>query len=271
MIWPALWLCAVALGVGTSGLAPAEEPPEHLVRASLISERDAVQPGHEVTVAVRLRIAPKWHVYWQNPGDAGVPTTFELSLPEGVESPGVAWPAPERLVHPDGFVDFAYEGEVLFLIPLRVPADFASEQLEVEVAVTWLVCKESCIPGEAKLKLALPVRAAQAPASSEAKAIAATRARLATTLPDGVTARFEGLELRLGAPGAAGLTWFPLLPAAQGPSDLHALTSEGSSLAITYPAGVRKAKRVRGLLALRGAERTTYHWVDVSPPDASAN
>ena len=265
-------LCCSSLPCASPAFAEdVAEDEEVLVQASLLAEREAFEPGQEATLALRLVIAPKWHVYWQNPGDGGVPTTFALELPAGVKSPGVAWPAPLRLAHEDGFVDFAYEGEVLFLIPVKVPQDFRGETLAVEVAVTWLVCKESCIPGEAKVRLALPVRAGTAKESPHAKAIAAARARLATPLPKGVSARFDGLELRLSAPGAQGLTWFPLLPEAAGPRDLRALEAKGSALTITYPEGVRKAKQVRGLLALRGAEGTTYHWVEVSAPDASAN
>lgn len=39
--------------------------------ASLISDIDTVAPGKSFHIGLRLRLAPGWHTYWQNPGDAG--------------------------------------------------------------------------------------------------------------------------------------------------------------------------------------------------------
>ena len=38
----------------------------------MVSDTDAVAPGTAFRVALRMRMAPGWHTYWVNPGDAGV-------------------------------------------------------------------------------------------------------------------------------------------------------------------------------------------------------
>ena len=43
----------------------------------------AVAPGGTITVALEEKIAPGWHTYWKNPGDAGAPTEIDWTLPPG--------------------------------------------------------------------------------------------------------------------------------------------------------------------------------------------
>ena len=67
------------------------------VEAELISEYKEVSPGQVVTVLLRTLIRPKWHTYWQNPGDSGAPTTMDWILPDGFKAGEIQWPYPERL------------------------------------------------------------------------------------------------------------------------------------------------------------------------------
>ena len=41
---------------------------------SLVSDTDAVAPGTPFRIGLHVRLAPGWHTYWKNPGDAGAPT-----------------------------------------------------------------------------------------------------------------------------------------------------------------------------------------------------
>jgi DsbC/DsbD-like thiol-disulfide interchange protein len=49
--------------------------PSH-VQASLVAADATVQPGHPVTVALRLVHDAHWHTYWINPG-TGYPTKID--------------------------------------------------------------------------------------------------------------------------------------------------------------------------------------------------
>src|SRR6476661_10411436 len=80
--------------------------------ASLVSEVDSAAPDQPFRIGLRLRLAPGWHTYWQNPGDAGIPPELELTLPPGVTAGPITWPVPQRL--PEGpLMTYAYTGEVL--------------------------------------------------------------------------------------------------------------------------------------------------------------
>ncbi len=74
------------------------------VRAELIAHApEGVVPGKPVMLGLKIEHQPEWHTYWRNPGDSGLPTTLEWSLPAGVMAGDIAWPAPKKLAgRPDG-------------------------------------------------------------------------------------------------------------------------------------------------------------------------
>jgi thiol:disulfide interchange protein DsbD len=119
---------------------------------------------------IRIQMAPGWHTYWRNPGDSGLATTANWRLQDAtgasVAEPRLiaqAWPTPSRLaVGP--LANYGYENQVVLGFELEMPKGLAgSRQLIAEAS--WLVCKDVCIPGEAKLAIDLPVvaTAQQAP------------------------------------------------------------------------------------------------------------
>jgi thiol:disulfide interchange protein DsbD len=111
---------ALAVLLGHAAVALAEPVRTPRVEAELVPERTAWVPGQPTTVALRLKMKPGWHVYWQNPGDSGLPTTIDWKLPAGFTAGPIQWPAPHAL--PAGpLINYGYEGEVLHLIDLKVP------------------------------------------------------------------------------------------------------------------------------------------------------
>jgi thiol:disulfide interchange protein DsbD len=118
------------------------------------------------TVGIRFVPDPGWHLYWKNPGDSGAPPRFRLRA-EGARCGEVGWPYPVRMQY-GTFVDFGYEGEVVF--PLDVKPE-GGGSARVEAKLEWAVCKEICIIGTGILALERPVRA-------EEKWKSAARARL---------------------------------------------------------------------------------------------
>ena len=53
------------------------------VRAELLADASAIKPGEPFWVGLRQTIRPKWHTYWKNPGDSGLPTEITWKLPDG--------------------------------------------------------------------------------------------------------------------------------------------------------------------------------------------
>lgn len=126
---------------------------------SLVSESAAVTPGQQVRIGLRQRLAPHWHTYWKNPGDAGSPPNIEFTLPEGVTVSDIAWPGPDRfLIGP--VASYGYEDEIVFPMTLAVPQTAQpGTRLRIEAYADWVVCEKECIPEDGKFRLDLPVDA----------------------------------------------------------------------------------------------------------------
>src|SRR5262249_12940294 len=126
------------------------------VHARLLTETLSLQRNHDGWLAVELTIEPGWHVYWRNPGDAGLATSVKWKLPPQVSAGPIAWPRPERF-SARSIVGYGYRERVALLVPLKVPSRFTSETLTMEAVVSWLACAEVCVPGGQTLTLTVPV------------------------------------------------------------------------------------------------------------------
>ena len=151
--------------------------PEKHVDAELIAATDAIVPGQPLTVGLRLKHENEWHTYWQVPGDSGLPTQIKWQLPAGFNAGADRLAASEAL--PVGpLMNFGYEGETLLLTTVQVPADLpVGTPVTLNAKASWLECKDVCIPGDAQVKLTLPVKPQAAPSSSAAL-FKATQARV---------------------------------------------------------------------------------------------
>jgi DsbC/DsbD-like thiol-disulfide interchange protein len=141
----ALVLTARAAGAGAVYMQP--------VSATLVADAARVVPGQPFTVGVLLTIQRGWHVYWQNPGDSGLPTSVKLVLPEGVTAGALRWPLPTRFEQPGNLVGYGYADRVLLAAPLTATAP---TDAPLRADVGWLACEQLCIRGKASVDLAQP-------------------------------------------------------------------------------------------------------------------
>jgi thiol:disulfide interchange protein DsbD len=162
-----VFVLAAALPASAQRSAPASEPKDtkaafdapHL-RVELLVPGNTLYSDKKLNEAgLYFKLEPGWHVYWKNAGDSGEPPSIQWTLPKGITATPMQFPAPKRL--PLGpLMDYGYENEVLF------PFDFeVSDNLDrggkigdvgpytLHAKVSWLVCREVCIPGKAELEL----------------------------------------------------------------------------------------------------------------------
>ncbi len=124
-------------------------------RVQLLLSADTVRPGDMIWAGVDMKMDPGWHTYWKNPGEAGMATKIEWQLPPGVTAGETEWPLPEKLP-PAEVTTYGYNDEVMLLVPLKVPADFKPGlQFDLKAKVSWLECKEECVPGNANVEATL--------------------------------------------------------------------------------------------------------------------
>jgi len=177
----ALLLLLLAAPALAQAPGPAVVQTEN-VRAELLADVSAVKPGQPFWVGLRQVIRPKWHTYWKNPGDSGLPTEIAWKLPEGVTAGPIVWPRP-NFYDIGGIVNYGFQDEAVLLVQVTPPATLTGS-LPLVAEANWLVCEDVCIPEEAKLELVLPVTATGAPASPETlKIFEAARQRVPLPSP----------------------------------------------------------------------------------------
>ncbi len=137
---------------------------------SLVSDHAAVSPGQVLRIGLRQRLAPHWHTYWKNPGDAGSPPNIAFTLPQGATVGEIDWPGPDRFII-GPVASYGYENEIVFPMRLTVPQDARpGSELVIEAGGDWVVCEKECIPEEGKFRLSLPVEASPRPAAADIRA-----------------------------------------------------------------------------------------------------
>jgi len=211
----------IALTLATPPLVAQAAPTARAVvghvTVELLAENKSFKPGAKAAIGIELRHEPGWHTYWINPGDSGLPTRVDWSLPENYRAGEIEWPAPQRF-ELGGLYNFGYDTVVVLPVTLDVPLSAPlNSAAALAVKAKWLVCShEICIPGAATLELTVPVSSNEPLANERAaKTFAQARARTpiiaawrgeAQMLADRVHIELRGKNL----PGAAGLDAFPV-------------------------------------------------------------
>jgi thiol:disulfide interchange protein DsbD len=137
------WFCLMAL---TANAAHTQ--------VQLLLSANSARPGDTIWVGVDMKMDPAWHTYWKNPGEAGMATEIKWQLPPGVTAGETQWPLPEKLP-PVEVTTYGYSHEVVLLVPLKLGADLKPGPLDLKAKVSWLECKEECVPGSATVEATL--------------------------------------------------------------------------------------------------------------------
>ncbi len=208
-----LWcLCWLVLLPGPARAAESAVASTDHDQATLVTDRDGWAAGRPLGVALRLRLAPGWHTYWSNPGDAGeAPTVVVTASGGGTGQTGtILWPTPKRL--PEGpLMSYAYTGDVLLPMILTPQKTGNGGPLLLKATADWLACANVCVPEHAALTLTLPD--GDAP-SAQARLFAAARADTPVASPFAARIAVDGTFTLQGAglsPASVAGAWlFPL-------------------------------------------------------------
>ncbi len=208
------WLLMGALMLCAAPTLSAAASDPHLT-VELRSRDSALAPNHDATLGLYFKLESGWHIYWQNPGDAGEPPTIAWRLPPGVTASAMQFPAPKQ-IRLGSLMDFGYEGDVLFPVVVHADGSLKAGGHETLAAdVRWLVCREVCIPGRQALSIDLPVATSVARVAANAGLFSQTQERLPQPLPAKSRASIVSakdrflIRLRLGH-SASSAVFFPL-------------------------------------------------------------
>ncbi len=144
--------CMAVLFLAAPVLA-AEGPWQRNEQSSLrlVTPYEVASPEGEYWFGVEFELAPGWHVYWKNAGDAGYPPALDLSATAEVTQAELLFPAPHRYNLAGGLVAFGYSDQVIYPVRSKIQAEGLS--LELLVNVDYVVCEAECIPYRHDLEL----------------------------------------------------------------------------------------------------------------------
>lgn len=266
---------AIESSAGASvGEAAASDEP---VRARLVCDRTAIEPGGVLRLGVLFDIDAGWHLFWDGCNNTGYPITVRPSFPAGFAARELEWPAPERLVSPGDILDHVYARQVLVMLPVDVPRDAEiGSTVTLSCALEWVACREACVIGGADVSLRLPVAARGRPAASPHAALfERSRARVPQPLAPATaawSARWEGETLILEAGAARSLAFLPRSGCEMFVDPLSDCAAEGSRLAIHTRRTEHDAGPLRGVLEIHeeGAASPRYVALEVPLSHSSA-
>lgn len=160
---PSALLAALAIGVifisGSSGLGLAASKGQSAwsdqtsSKVRIVSGTLEAEGAPALYAGIQLRMEPGWKTYWRNPGDSGVPPSFDWSASKNLKNAEVLYPAPHRFADANGTA-IGYGDEVVF--PVRVTPEREGEPVTLSLTFDYGLCKDLCIPNTVELEVVLP-------------------------------------------------------------------------------------------------------------------
>ena len=121
-----------------------------LIKATIICGTSSFE--RPFTIGIKLKMEPGWHTYWKNPGDSGIPIEVEAIGAEPYRIGPLQFPTPRKFSSEVG-VSYGYDDSVIILAQVYPPKNVDGVAPPAfDIKVSWLVCKQICLPGSATLR-----------------------------------------------------------------------------------------------------------------------
>ncbi|CAO5683097.1 MAG: Thiol:disulfide interchange protein DsbD [Holosporales bacterium] len=128
------------IGIFQSGYSSDFTSPQVSVA---IEHTEIPEKSGDFYVVVTFSPQKGWHLYWQNPGDSGMPPKVEFELPAFAKASFLGFPSP-KLYRKNGITSFIYDEP--FSLIYQISTTETLDPKDIKLDLNWLVCKDSCIP-----------------------------------------------------------------------------------------------------------------------------
>ncbi|WP_374699051.1 protein-disulfide reductase DsbD domain-containing protein [Wolbachia endosymbiont (group B) of Limnophora tigrina] len=107
--------------------------------------------------AIKVTVEPGWHIYYKDPGDFGLPTSFDCK--GNTLNIDIYWPTPKEhrdKVGREIFISNVYKDMVLFPFKMNV---FSNQgYIDLNFHINYAICKDRCIPKNVEIKTRQPLK-----------------------------------------------------------------------------------------------------------------
>jgi DsbC/DsbD-like thiol-disulfide interchange protein len=193
-----VYITGAILGIAAAGAALAAMPSaspwvtSNASKARLVSGSVELDGKSTLIAGVQLRINSGWKTYWKNPGDSGVPPSFDWSGSKNLQQAEPLYPAPHSFAEANGTA-IGYADEVVF--PVKLTPQREGEPIELKLAFSYGLCKDLCVPNDVTLDLIV----SPAIGKGDAALIESFLARVPKLGKPGLLPELGGIEARLQA------------------------------------------------------------------------
>ena len=109
--------------------------------------------GKNLLIGLEYEMEPGWKTYWKSPGDGGFAQSISWQNSTNIKNVNILWPTPVEF-EILGLTSLGYQNDIIF--PLEIELEDELQNTFLNLHVTFLICKDVCIPGDAKVFLEIP-------------------------------------------------------------------------------------------------------------------
>jgi thiol:disulfide interchange protein DsbD len=125
---------------------------------TLKSSTESIQPNSDFWLFLDWKLNPNWYIYAQDPGDGGLPPTFNFDLPHGITVEETRWSKPKDLSK-QGLIIYGYTDSCETFIRLKASADYKPSVFDtIKISLKWGICNDQCIVDDATIGLKFPAK-----------------------------------------------------------------------------------------------------------------
>ena len=208
------------------------------------------------SVLLKMTMQPGWHLYWKNPGEAGMPLSVEWkSVPAGITLAGWDWSTP-KYYELQGLASYVYENVAYVQINFFVPKNFPAKKLALTGTASWLACDDNgCFPQDKEISVEIDLtkdfREANSPEFLEAqKAFPLGSDHFTATFSEKPAAVELSLKPREGGALPADSRFFPESEKFEASAATVVPVAKNGALVFTLP--LRKGEKISGTSELCG-------------------
>ena len=150
-----LWVGLFCILLSFSSRAAEISQATDMVELSAITQYDQINPNQNLGVLLKFKIKNGWHIFSQNPGEIGMPTSLSWNMPEDFKLNEIGWSQDEEFIN-EGFVQRGF-GDTAYYQAMIVPSPMDGDIAKIEITAKWLVCGDECFPEQKTLELNLPI------------------------------------------------------------------------------------------------------------------
>ena len=109
--------------------------------------------GKNLLIGLEYEMEPGWKTYWKSPGDGGFAQSISWQNSTNIKNVNILWPTPVEF-EILGLTSLGYQNDIIF--PLEIELEDELQNTFLNLHVTFLICKDVCIPGDATVFLEIP-------------------------------------------------------------------------------------------------------------------